>query len=153
MIRPDAAKAFLNDLDRDLPASPDAAATAVRLIARHFEHYHWIGIYWLTDGELALGPYVGAATEHTRIAIGQGVCGTAVAQGKNQVISDVRQVENYLACSLKTRAEIVVLLRRDGAILGQIDADSDKVGAFDSTDEELLAQVAERLIPLLSSRR
>src|SRR6476620_5632316 len=129
MIRPDDAKSFLGELDRELGGSSDPALAAVRLIAERFEHYHWIGIYWLKDGALVLGPYVGAATEHTRIEIGQGVCGPAVAEGHNQVVRDVRQVENYLACSLRARAEIVVLIRRAGAVVGQIDADSDEVGA------------------------
>jgi L-methionine (R)-S-oxide reductase len=144
MIRPDDAKKFLKELDQNL-GNAELASFAMRLIAERFKHYHWVGIYWLTQGGLVLGPYVGAATEHTHIDIGQGVCGTAVAQGKNQIVPDVRQVENYLACSLKSRAEIVVLIRRAGEVVGQIDADSDDVGAFDSSDEELLTAVAERL--------
>jgi GAF domain-containing protein len=151
MIQRDVAKSFLDDLDRELGSHADPARVAVRLIAARFKHYTWVGIYWLTDGALVLGPYVGAATEHTRIAIGQGVCGTAVAERKNQVIQDVRQVTNYLACSLNTRAEIVVLIYSAGQIVGQIDADSDTVGAFDSTDEELLLAIAERLGRTISS--
>jgi L-methionine (R)-S-oxide reductase len=120
----------------------------VRLIAESFKHYHWVGIYWLRDGTLVLGPYIGAATEHSRIAIGQGVCGTAVAEGKNQIVADVRELSNYLACSLETRSEIVVLIRKAGQIIGQIDADGNEPGAFDASDEALLVAVAERLANL-----
>src|SRR5580698_2678279 len=105
MIRPDDAKAFLKKLDQNL-GNADLASFAMGLIAARFKHYHWVGIYWLKQGGLVLGPYIGAATEHTHIEIGQGVCGTAVAEGRNQVVRDVRQIANYLACSLKTRAEI-----------------------------------------------
>lgn len=123
---------------------------AMQLIAKHLPHYNWVGIYVLDGGVLILGPYVGAATEHTTIPIGVGVCGTAVATGKNQVIADVRDLENYLACSLETRSEIVVLIRtKDGSILGQIDADGHTVGAFDASDKALLEVIAARIAPLL----
>jgi GAF domain-containing protein len=117
----------------------------MRLIAETFSHYRWVGVYWLEGETLVLGPHVGAATEHDRIPVGRGVCGTAVLVGKNQIVPDVHQLTNYLACSAATRSEIVVLIRRDGAIVGQIDADGDLVGAFDATDENLLMAVAGRL--------
>ena len=145
MIQPKQANAFLAELDSTLATSADPAATAMKLIAQHFHHYHWVGIYWLRGDELVLGPYVGDATEHTHIPVGQGVCGTAVAEDKNQIVPDVRKITNYLACSLKTRAEIVVLMRRAGQVIGQIDADSHETDAFDASDEELLTAVAERL--------
>ena len=145
MIRSECAADFLKDLDTQLASAADAPAAAMQLIARQFSHYQWVGIYWLHGNVLTLGPYVGPPTEHTRIAVGQGVCGTAVAEGRNQIVPDVRQVANYLACSTTTRAEIVVLLRRGGEIIGQIDADADQPGAFDQSDEALLTAVAERL--------
>ena len=92
-----------------------------------------------------LGPYVGAPTEHDRIPVGRGVCGTAVAEGKNQIVQDVRELSNYLACSVETRSEIVVLIRQAGRIVGQIDVDGHEPRAFDVTDETLLNAVAERL--------
>ncbi|MCX7924930.1 MAG: GAF domain-containing protein, partial [Fimbriimonadales bacterium] len=100
-------------------------------------HFHWVGIYWLKGNELVLGPYVGPPTEHVRIPVGRGVCGTAVAENMNQIIEDVREIENYLACNLETRSEIVVLIRHpdDGRIIGQIDVDGTEVGAFDESDE------------------
>ncbi len=132
MIPAPEAQAFLAELGcRALPASPQPDALAMRLIAARFTHYRWVGV--LARGRHAgARPYVGALTEHDRIAVGQGVCGTAVAENKNQVIADVRQVANYLACSVETRAEIVVLIRRGGQVIGQIDADGHEVGVFDS---------------------
>ncbi len=148
MIRAEQAAAFLVELDSILEQCADPSADAVQLIARRFAHYKWVGIYWLESETLILGPYVGAATEHDRIAVGQGVCGTAVAEGRNQIITDVRQITNYLACSVSTRSEIVVLIRNGDTILGQIDADADEVGAFDSSDESLLIAAADRLAGL-----
>lgn len=108
-------------------------------------NYHWSGIYRLEGATLVLDAYVGEATDHTHIPVGRGVCGTAVAERKNQVIEDVRTLENYLACSLKTRSEIVVLIERHGQILGQIDIDGHEVGAFSDRDEAFLTQLAQIL--------
>jgi L-methionine (R)-S-oxide reductase len=107
--------------------------------------YDWSGIYRLEGESLILDEYVGAPTDHTRITVGMGVCGTAVKDNANQVIADVRELQNYLSCSLETRSEIVVLIHREGEILGQIDIDGHEVGAFDRSDEAFLERVAEVL--------
>lgn len=105
--------------------------------------YDWCGVYALVGDTLMLDEYVGDATNHTRIPIGVGVCGTAVAEDRNQVIEDVRSLDNYLACSMHTRSEIVVLIRdRHGRVLGQIDIDGHEVGAFGAADEAMLEKVA-----------
>ena len=109
----------------------------------------WTGIYWLEGDELVLGPYVGPDTEHKRIPVGTGVCGTAVAEGKDQVVDDVRRRPNYLACSPTTRSEIVVLIRAHGQIVGQIDLDSDRLAAFSADDHAFLKMVAGALGSLL----
>lgn len=110
------------------------------------ETYNWSGIYRLEGETLILDEYVGASTDHTRIAVGVGVCGTAVAQKQNQVIADVRELTNYLACSIETRAELVVLIMSpDHEILGQIDIDGHTVGAFDASDEAMLEAIAKTL--------
>lgn len=107
--------------------------------------YNWSGIYRLEKDELLLDEYVGASTDHTRIPVGRGVCGTAVAENQNQVIEDVRELTNYLSCSTQTRSEIVVLIKRDDVILGQIDIDGHTVGAFDRSDENLLSEIGSIL--------
>ncbi len=119
----------------------------MQLLHDRLPHYHWVGIYWLEGDTLTLGPYVGPPTEHVRIPVGRGVCGTAVAENANQIVYDVRERENYLACNLETRSEIVVLIRdpHTGAIRGQIDVDGTEVGAFDESDEAFLETIA-RLI-------
>jgi GMP synthase-like glutamine amidotransferase/putative methionine-R-sulfoxide reductase with GAF domain len=145
MIQLERAALFLDELDLALQGSAEPTALAMQLIAKRFTHYKWVGVYWLMGDTLVLGPYVGDHTEHSRIPVGQGVCGTAVAEGKNQIVQDVRQIANYLSCSLRTHSEIVVLIRRAGRVIGQIDADADEIGAFDQTDESLMMAVADRL--------
>jgi len=104
--------------------------------------FDWSGVYRLEGQHLVLDAFVGAPTEHTRIPVGQGVCGTAVAEDRDQIIEDVSKLENYLSCSLETKSEAVVLIKRDGATLGQIDVDGHKVGAFRADEVRLLEQMA-----------
>jgi GAF domain-containing protein len=109
-------------------------------------HFHWTGIYELfPDGTLRLGPFVGAPTEHVFIGVGQGVCGTAVAERRNMNVPDVRQATNYLACSSDTRSELVVLIRSDETIWAQIDIDSHDLNAFDKYSEVMVQRVADHL--------
>ncbi len=151
--RPDDPRAaILHDLEVALASRPDRATAlnlAVDVLHARMPHFRWTGFYLLEGDTLVLGPYRGAATEHVRIPVGRGICGTAVAQGKNLVVDDVTKVENYLACSSETRSEIVVLIRKGGVVVGQIDVDGDQVAAFGAEDEKLLEGVAARIAPLL----
>ncbi|MCW5940438.1 MAG: GAF domain-containing protein [Fimbriimonadaceae bacterium] len=104
--------------------------------------FDWCGVYRLEDDGLVLDAYVGAPTDHDRIAVGVGVCGTAVAEGRNQVVADVRELDNYLACSLETRSEIVVLVKSGDEILGQIDIDGHRIGRFGPEEETFLDSLA-----------
>jgi len=112
----------------------------VRRVHEAHPSWDWSGIYLLAGDTLVLGPRT-APADHSRIAIGEGVCGTAVSEDRNQVIDDVREVENYLACSIHTRSELVVLIRDAGKIVGEFDIDSDTVGAFTQEDEALLEEM------------
>lgn len=122
----------------------------VRRVHEAHPLWDWSGIYLLVGDTLVLGPAT-APADHSRIGIGEGVCGTAVAEDKTQLVEDVRQVENYLACSIHTRSEIVVLIRDSGRIVGQFDIDSDTVGAFTNEDERLLEELAELVAPRVTS--
>ena len=111
-------------------------------------YFNWVGIYLLNKekDELVLDYYVGKPTEHTHIPVGRGVCGSAVVDKEDKIIDDVTNEENYLACSLETRSEIVVLIENQTEIIGQIDVDSDDIAAFDETDREYLRQVSNLII-------
>jgi L-methionine (R)-S-oxide reductase len=111
--------------------------------------YTSVYMYMLQGGELVLEAFAGRETEHTRIPVGMGVCGTAVASGQDQNVPDVRAVENYIACNVWTRAELVVLIRRGDLILGQIDIDSDVPDPFTPEEEAAVKRVADALAILL----
>jgi len=141
-------ESLLPEVEASISAATDADAAyraTVQMLASRVPHYHWTGIYLLVGETLVLHNFVGKPTEHTEIPVGRGVCGTAVAEAKSLVVKDVTARENYLACSLETRSEIVVLIRDGETILGQIDIDSDAVGAFDAQDEAFLQRLANLL--------
>lgn len=105
--------------------------------------------YMLHGEELVLEAFAGRETAHTRIPVGAGVCGTAVATKQDQNVPDVGMVENYLACNLFTKSELVVLIRRGDNILGQIDIDSDMPAAFGEREQAHVKEVADALAVLL----
>ena len=111
--------------------------------------YTSVYMYMLQGEELVLEAHSGRDTEHVRIAVGQGVCGTAVATASDQNVPDVRGRENYIACNVWTRSELVVLIRRGSVILGQIDVDSDELDPFDADEQAAVKQVADALAVLL----
>jgi GAF domain-containing protein len=111
--------------------------------------YTSVYLYMLHGDQLELEGFAGRETEHTRIAVGHGVCGTAVATGLDQNVPDVRAIDNYIACNVWTRSELVVLIRRGAAILGQIDIDSDVPDPFSPDEEAAVRKVADALAVLL----
>jgi GAF domain-containing protein len=111
--------------------------------------YTSIYAYMLHGDQLQLEAFAGRETEHTRIAVGVGVCGTAVAEQQDQNVPDVGAVGNYLACNLYTKSELVVLIRRGDHILGQIDIDSDVPNGFGEREHADVKAVADALAVLL----
>jgi len=111
--------------------------------------YTSVYAYMVQGEELVLEAYAGRDTDHVRIPVGVGVCGTAVALRQDQNVPDVGVVGNYLACNLYTKSELVVLIRRGDHILGQIDLDSDVVNAFGDREHEDVKAVADALAVLL----
>lgn len=121
-------------------------ASAVEWLHASNPRFHWTGIYELyPDNVLRLGPFVGAPTDHVFIAVGKGVCGTAVAERRTVNVPDVSRAPNYLACSTATRSELVVLIRQGEKIFAQIDIDSHDLDAFDPATVAEVEQVAQRL--------
>ncbi|MGA2985760.1 MAG: GAF domain-containing protein [Terriglobia bacterium] len=135
----------IRSLTRSMRDATSLLAEVVGLLRRERPHYHWVGVYLLQGEELVLGPYVGKPTPHTRIPLNQGICGAAASTGQTLVVDDVNADPRYLACSLETRSEIVVPIRRQGRILGEIDIDSDQPAAFTDDDRDLLEAAAALL--------
>ena len=141
----------LEALDRIINRGGDAddvLRQIVSLLRERFDHYSWVGIYLIEDGYLVLGPWAGpAATEHTRIPVGQGICGAAAATGRTEVVDDVAADPRYLACFPSTRSEIVVPISYEGRVVGEIDIDSDTPAAFVEGDRQFLERVALLISP------
>jgi len=133
---------------RAAPRSELLAVAAERIQAAGAP-YTSVYLYMLHGDALVLEAFAGRETEHTRIAVGHGVCGTAVATGADQNVPDVRAVSNYIACNAWTRSELVVLIRRGSLILGQIDIDSDVPDPFTPEEEAEVRKVADALAVLL----
>src|SRR5580698_1897263 len=120
----------------------------VSIVAERLSCYDWVGFYMLdpTDENiLVLGPYRGAPTEHVRIPVTEGICGAAVAQGETVIVEDVSADPRYFSCSIETRSEIVVAIRANGKIVGEIDIDSHTLNAFGPEDRGFLEDCAQVL--------
>lgn len=114
---------------------------------------NWAGFYLLKDGELVLGPFQGR-TACVRIAVGSGVCGTAVTAGESQVVPDVHAFPGHIACDARSRSEIVVPLGdEEGRIVGVLDLDSPKLGTFDEMDRVGLEALVSDLAHVVDWRR
>jgi L-methionine (R)-S-oxide reductase len=136
----------LEDLSQGGASFETLLARAVEKLHASNPRFHWTGIYELfPDNVLRLGPFIGAPTDHVFIAVGRGICGTAVAEQRNINVPDVSLAPNYLACSTETRSELVVLIRKGARIFGQVDIDSHELDAFDSDTVALVEQVADWL--------
>jgi L-methionine (R)-S-oxide reductase len=132
----------------------DALQQAVDVLHDRFDDYSWVGIYLVEGDDLVLGPWKGPeATEHVRIPVGQGICGTAAATGRTEVVDDVNADSRYLACFPSTRSEMVVPIAYDGRVVGEIDIDSDRPAAFGDDDRAFLERVALLISPHCSAGR
>jgi L-methionine (R)-S-oxide reductase len=147
------AKEVLVKIESDIASARGKGAreTIVKLLNSSVPSYSWVGMYAVEGGDLVLDAWSGpAGTEHTRIPIGQGVCGYAAKSGRTEIVSDVSKDSRYLECFVSTRSEIVVPIMDGGRVLGEIDIDSDQLDAFSSVDREFLEAVAGKASSLWS---
>ena len=116
----------------------------VQWLDEEVSYYNWTGFYFMNDEkqQLEIGPYVGAYTDHTVIPYGRGICGQVAVSGKTFEVPDVHAQDNYLACSLATKSEIVVPIYKGENLVGQIDIDSHELDPFTQEDHNLLEAVA-----------
>ncbi|AXG73265.1 GAF domain-containing protein [Flavobacterium arcticum] len=110
------------------------------LLRDNIDYYDWVGFYFKNDDkeELLLGPYAGEPTDHTVIPFGKGICGQVAVSNENFVVPDVSAQDNYIACSITVKSEIVVPLFANNENIGQIDIDSNIIDAFTENDERFL---------------
>ena len=121
------------------------------VLRNNVSYYDWVGFYFKNadKNELKLGPYAGEPTDHTIIPFGKGICGQVAVSNANFVVPDVQAQDNYIACSITVKAEIVVPLFLDGNNIGQIDIDSNTPDPFTSADERFLEFVCEEVAQLI----
>jgi L-methionine (R)-S-oxide reductase len=130
----------LLDGERDMIAN---AANTSALMFEMLPDLNWAGFYFLkSENELVLGPFQGR-TACVRIAVGRGVCGTAVAKGQSILVEDVHAFPGHIACDAASRSELVVPLHHDGRILGVIDLDSPIPSRFDAQDQDGIEALAK----------
>ena len=140
---------LLAEIDRLVSSGLSRDETLLRvcqLLESSVAYYDWVGFY-LVEGEkeLVLGPFAGEPTEHVRIAFGIGICGQAAQRKETFLIQDVSCETNYLSCSPKVKAEIVVPIFKDGRVVGEFDIDSHQLSPFSDEDRDFLEQICRRL--------
>jgi GAF domain-containing protein len=134
--------AMLGSIVSDVPYTMTNLANASALLFEKLEGINWAGFYTIKDGRLVLGPFQGKVA-CTIIPIGKGVCGTAVAEDRTQVVPDVHKFPGHIACDSASNSEIVVPLRKDGQIFGVLDIDSPSFARFTEEDRKGLENFAK----------
>lgn len=139
---------YLNDLlaalTRDVPHPVANLANASALLWQHLPDINWAGFYMLEGNTLILGPFQGKPA-CIEIPVGRGVCGTAVAEDKTQLVPDVHQFPGHIACDCASNSEIVVPLHKDGKVIGVLDIDSPIKNRFTEEDRDGLERFARIL--------
>ncbi|MDC1266051.1 GAF domain-containing protein [Flavobacteriaceae bacterium] len=133
-----------NSIDRSLQL-------ICELLKAEINHYDWVGFYFRNGDkeELKLGPYSGTPTDHTIIPFGKGICGQVAVSNQNFVVPDVKAQDNYIACSITVKSEIVIPLFVNGVNIGQIDIDSSTADPFTDADERFLEFVCQSVATLM----
>ncbi|MDL2401022.1 GAF domain-containing protein [Rhizobium mayense] len=143
--KPDFYRELAGQLQALLDGETDPIANAANtsaLIYQMLPDLNWAGFYFLqSDDELVLGPFQGKPA-CVRIAVGRGVCGTAIEKAHSILVEDVHTFPGHIACDAASRSELVVPLFRDGHVFGVIDLDSPLAGRFDSDDQAGIEAVA-----------
>ncbi|RKZ30368.1 GAF domain-containing protein [bacterium] len=116
-----------------------------QLLEENVPYYDWVGFYFAENEreELILGPFVGEPTEHTKIPYGKGICGQVARKQETFLINDVSAEQNYLACSIKVKSEIVIPIFKNGVFVAQLDIDSHTPSAFSDEDKQFLQDISE----------
>ena len=136
----------LSALTEGIPYEVANLANASALLWQELPGINWVGFYKMTDGILVLGPCQGK-TACVRIPVGKGVCGTAVAEDKVQLVYDVHDFPGHIACDCASNSEIVIPIHVNGEIWGVLDIDSPHFERFSETDREGL----ERFVKVLEN--
>jgi len=130
-----------------IEGEPDLVANLANIVAALMEQFGWlwVGFYLVKENQLVLAPFQGPVA-CTRIKKGRGVCGTSWEKAQTIVVPDVEKFPGHIACSSKSRSEIVVPVIRDNKVMGVLDVDSEQLAAFDETDKQFLEEIVNLII-------
>ena len=148
IVKYDLIAAKLAALVEGVPYEVANLANAAALLWQELPDINWAGFYKMTDGALVLGPFQGKPA-CIRIEVGKGVCGTAVAQDRTQLVYDVHDFPGHIACDCASNSEIVVPIHVKGEIWGVLDIDSPHVGRFTEADRAGLEEIVGILEQIL----
>jgi len=128
-------------------------AEVCSILQKDVTTYDWVGFYFKNGDkrELILKAYAGEPTDHTIIPFGKGICGQVAESNQNFVVDDVAAQDNYIACSIYVKSEVVIPLFVDGQNIGQIDIDSHTKNAFSKEDEDFLTWVNAEVSRILEA--
>ena len=138
----------LRALTEDCPFLTANLANASALFWQELPGINWVGFYQMHQGELVLGPFQGKPA-CIRIAVGRGVCGTAVQTDTVQVVEDVHAFPGHIACDSASNSELVIPIHKDGMVWGVLDIDSPNTGRFSQADAQGLQESVELLEAIL----
>ena len=144
-------KPKISDLVSNSSSLDKTLKDVCELLKYSVPYYDWVGFYFKNGEkeELKIGPYAGLATDHTIIPFGKGICGQVAVSSENLVIPDVNAQDNYIACSLNVKSEIVIPLFVNNINIGQIDIDSNTADPFTREDERFLEFVCESVASIM----
>lgn len=149
----EALKPLVSTITKDITLPVfDRLKGVCQLLQDNLDAYDWVGFYFANHEAktLHLSAYVGEPTDHLTIPFGKGICGQVAVSNENFVVADVKAQDNYIACSMTVKAEIVIPIFIDGVNIGQIDIDSKTIDPFGKADEDFLTFVNEEVAVLLN---
>jgi len=143
-------QSILKDIDRAISRSKfreDVLLSVCKILSSNVSHYNWVGFYLVepSGDQLVLGPYVGASTEHTKIAFGTGVCGQVATSETRMIIQNVALEDNYLSCGSNVLSEAVFPVMKEGKMIAELDIDSHALSPFTQDDTALLEAICLKL--------
>jgi L-methionine (R)-S-oxide reductase len=135
--------AALIDGEQDLIA---VMSTIACELYHAFDTFNWVGFYRRVDPTtLKVGPYQGS---HgcLSIDIKRGVCGACVREAAFQLVNDVTEIADHIACSCDTKAELALpILDAAGYVVAVLDIDSVEKEVFDEVDITHLTTICQWL--------
>lgn len=143
---------LINLHDLDIQATLDQVCA---FLQENYEHYDWVGFYFRNGKkeELKLKSFAGEPTDHHIIPFGKGICGQVAVSNQNFVVPDVKAQDNYIACSINVKSEIVIPLFAEGENIGQIDIDSHQIDPFTKEDVQLLTEINKMISQFLQKEK